>query len=361
MSKPRNKTNRRWLHYLGVLAAAGLLTVGAATPAMGNGPSSALMMVNNALPLIFRNTNSDSVWLDYHLASSSGECDNFGLWITPNHSYRSIDGDFNSGFGDADIKSYGVTLGFDGWVNEKFRLGLFAGVNSTELDSDFQDIDGDDFQLGVYGQAFLPEGFRLNVGLGYSWQNYDAERRVYVAGIPDVTQRIKSEFDGNTLIAAIELNKAFSLDYNMFLRPSIGYTYMGTELDSYRETSTKRGQVGDLSQRVSGTDYDLHLIRVGTDIGWTTENAAVIGRVYYVGNAGDDQPETNARLQYNTGAFNNTFKIYGAGYDDSMANLGLTVKVAAPTESTHFAIDYDALLGSNTTTHNVNLTFKYEW
>jgi Autotransporter beta-domain. len=330
------------------------------TMAMGNTLNAAMMMINNPLSGIFQNNNNLHAQTESRLAKSAGDCENFGLWITPNASFRSIDGDYGRGYGDVDIKSYGVTVGFDGWINDQFRLGLFAGVNSTDLDGDFQDIDGDDFQLGVYGQAFLPQGFTLNLGLAYSWQNYDANRRVYNTQDAGFNQRIKSDFDGNTLIAAIELSKTFSLDYDMFLRPAIGYTYMGTELDSYREKSTLLSNSPyNLAQRVGETDFDQHLFRVGTDIGWATDNAAVIGRVYYVGNAGDDQPETNARFRY-ANANVPSFKIYGAEYDDSMANLGLTVKVA-PSENSHFAIDYDALLGSNSTTHNVNLTFKYEW
>jgi len=317
---------------------------------------------NNALTGIMNNLSTLHPQMENRIANSAGECETYGLWITPSFSFSSIDGDYKNGNGgDVDIKTYGLTVGFDGWINEQFRLGLFAGVSGGELDGDFQDIDSDAFQIGTYGQVVLPQGFMLNVGLGYSWQNYDAKRDL-ITGIVDQNgdsfdQRIKSDFDGNTLTAAIELNKTFALDYNMFLRPAIGYTYMGTELDSYREKSNAVTQAVNLSQRVNETDYDLHLFRIGTDIGWTGEMASVVGRAYYVGNAGDTDVKTRARLVNVPGS---AFTIRGAEYDDSMANLGLTLKVA-PTENTHFAIDYDALLGSNSTNHNVNLTFKYEW
>lgn len=323
--------------------------------AMGHTLNAAHMTTNNVLLPIMNNLNTLHPQTENRIARSAGDSENFGLWITPNFSYRSIDGDYAKGYGgDIDIRNYGVTLGFDSWLNEQFRLGLFAGFNSGDLDADFENIDSDDFQLGVYGQAVLPEGFMLNAGFAYGWQSYDAKRHV-ITGVTDYDQRIKSSFDGNTVTAALELNKVFSLDYDMFLRPTIGYTYMGVDLDSYREKSDN--WVNNLSQKVKDTSYDLHLIRVGTDIGWTAENAAVIGRLYYVGNAGDTDVKTRANLVSTPEA---PFTIRGAEYDDNMANLGLTLKVA-PAENSHFAVDYDALLGSKSTTHNVNLTYKLEW
>lgn len=323
--------------------------------AMGHTLNAVHMVTNNSLLPIMNNLNTLHPQTENRIASSSGDCETFGLWITPNFSYRSIDGDYAGGYGgDVDIKNYGVTLGFDGWINEQFRLGLFASFNSGELDADYEDIDSDDIQIGVYGQAVLPAGFMLNAGFAYGWQDYDASRQVQT-GVTGYDQKIKSSFDGNTITAALELNKVFSLDYNMFLRPSISYTYMGVELDSYREKSNNL--VNNLSQKVDETDYDVHLIRVGTDIGWSVENAAIIGRLYYVGNAGDTDVKTRAHL---ISTPQQRFTVRGVEYDDSMANLGLTLKIA-PSDNSHFAIDYDALLGSNSASHNVNLTFKYEW
>lgn len=348
--------NARLAYHLGTQASNEEITM-----AMGNTLNAALMMVSNPLDPIMKNLNTLHPQAGHALATSAGECETYGLWVTPNFSFRSVDGNYGRGYGDIDIKSYGVTLGGDAWVNEQFRVGGFFAINSSELDGDFQDIDGDDFQVGAYGQAVLGEGVMLNVGMAYGWQSYDASRKVYIAGQPNASQRIKSDFDANTLSFVAEVNKTFALDYGMYARPSISYTYLGTELDSYREKSNLASDSPwNLAQRVGSTDFDLHLFRVGTDIGWTNENSAVIGRVYYVGNAGDDQPENTARFLNAAPVGTPSFKIYGAEYDDSMANLGLTLKVA-PTVNTHVAIDYDALLGSNSETHNVNLSFKYEW
>ena len=105
----------------------------------------------------------------------------------------------------------------------------------------------------------------------------------------------------------------------MFVRPAVGYTYMNTEIDGYREKSSLgRDNINNLAQRVKGTDYDLHLFRLGTDIGTTGEDWNLTGRTYYVGNAGDRQPETRANLSsphVNSGADARGLK--GSGAEDS--------------------------------------------
>lgn len=326
------------------------------TMAMGNTLNAAFMTINNPLDSIFRNNNN------FHERGANGvardtDCENVGLWITPNLNYRSFDDNYGKGYGGFDIKSYGVTAGVGTCINKQFRLGIFAGLNDSELNGDFQKITSDDIQLGVYGQAVLPADFRINAGFAYIWHDFDARRDVFVTGENGTRQRINSNFDGDTVIAALELNKTFYMEDNLFMRPGVGYTYMGTKLDSYTESSNG-AKDWNLAQKVDSTDFDLHLFKVGTDIGWAAENASVVGRAYYVGNAGDKQPKTKAGFAHNPGG--PLFNVVGAEYDTSMANLGLTLNVS-PGESSHFALSYDTLLGSHTTAHNVSLTFSYEW
>ena len=164
---------------------------------------------------------------------------------------------------------------------------------------------------------------------------------------------------------AAEVSKTISVpEYNMFVRPAVGYTYMNTEIDGYREKSSLgRDNINNLAQRVKGTDYDLHLFRLGTDIGTTGEDWNLTGRIYYVGNAGDRQPETRATLSSAhviSGADARGFKVRGAEYDRHMFNPGLSLKVS-PNECTSVVLDYDALVGANSESHNVNMTIRYDF
>ncbi|MDL2260317.1 autotransporter domain-containing protein, partial [Deltaproteobacteria bacterium OttesenSCG-928-K17] len=246
----------------------------------------AVRLTANPMSGIINNLNTMHPQTENRIAHSAGDTERFGLWATPNFSYTSVDGNYSRGLGgDFTVKNYGVTLGFDAWANDRFRLGVFGSYNSGKLDGDYEDIESDDIQLGVYGQAALPEGFMLNVGFAYGWQDYNAKRDIYGGPLNAYNQRIKSDFDGNTITASVELNKAFALDYNMFLRPSLGYTYIGNELDGYTERSNAAPGFS-LAQKTNDTDFDLHLFRAGTDIGWSGEYASIVGRLYWVGNAG---------------------------------------------------------------------------
>ncbi len=328
------------------------------TAAMGNTLSAALMM--NGARTHFNNLHPR---FEEQRATSAGEMDLNGLWATGGFTFVKLDEDFRHGYDGFDARNYGVTIGYDRWLSDQFRLGAYLGFNNGKLDGDYQTIDSDDVQLGIYAHAELDYGVDLNVAMAYGWQSYDADRRVVLSNMPAANQKIKSDFDGNTFGVDLSVSRTFGLDYGMFVRPTFGYTYLGTELDSYRERSTLAStDYFNLAQKVSGTDFDLHLFRLGTDIGWACDNATVIGRAYYVGNAGDDQPKSRAYLTGSVlpSAATRSFNIYGAKYDKNMANLGLTLKVA-PADNAFFAIDYDALLGSNSTSHNVNLSYKYEF
>ncbi|UQZ91386.1 hypothetical protein C4J81_18990 (plasmid) [Deltaproteobacteria bacterium Smac51] len=323
--------------------------------AMGNTLSAVHMLATSGMNNIMAAFNSVHPTADHRIANSAGESENWGLWLTPSFSYTSVDDDYSQGYGGFDVKTAGVTMGLDYQFTDSFRAGLFAGYTGGELDGDYQDIDSDDMQVGLYAQATLPAGFTLNLGAAYGWQSFDADRDVRL-GLTDYNQKIKSSFDGNTVSAALELNKIFNFEGDWHLRPGIGYTYVGTELDAYREKSSAAAKYS-LAQEVEETDFDLHLFKVGTDIGWTSETASVVGRLYYVGNAGDTDVDTKASFR---AAPNAPFTIKGAEYDRSMANLGVSLKVA-PSDGASVVLDYDALLGSKSQSHNVNLTFRYEF
>ncbi|MDL2259372.1 hypothetical protein LJB99_00640 [Deltaproteobacteria bacterium OttesenSCG-928-K17] len=332
--------------------------------AMGNTISATMMVTGgDSLNPSFRRLNNNTTRYDNMVAQSAGDGDLNGLWATPSFSYSEVDGDHGKGYDEFTVTNRGLTFGYDRWVEGQVRLGAFLGFNSGKLDGDWQDIDSDTVQIGAYGQAQLPEGYNMNFGVGYSWHEFEASRNVTLAHVPAANQRIKSDFDGNTITASVEVNKTFAFApyEEVYVKPSVGYTYVGTELDSYNERSNN--STHNLAQKVKGTDFDLHLFRLGADIGTTRDDWNLVGRVYYVGNAGDTQPTTSATLRGAHSSANASargFKVYGAKYDRHMFNPGVSLKVA-PSDCSTVSIDYDLLIGSETETHNVNLSYKYEF
>ncbi|UQZ89179.1 hypothetical protein C4J81_08200 [Deltaproteobacteria bacterium Smac51] len=298
-------------------------------------------------------------------APSSGSNDGRpnGMWITPSYSKMSVDGNYKKGYGDLDVKSFGMTFGYDQWVNENARLGAFFSYSHPELSTDYQDIDADDFQLGFYGQGILPNGVIMNAGFAMGWQDYSSKRKIRLSGISGYNQELKADYNGDSFSAALEFSRPFALENDMFLRPSISYAYQKVSLDEIKESSTVVDQARNLAQKISSTSFDTQLVRLGTDIGWVNPDntLTVTGKAYWVANVGDTQPQGSAKfISAGDGAL--PFKVRGAEYNENMANLGFGLKFnPAGQDGLTISLDYDALLGSKASSHNVGLMIRYEF
>lgn len=300
------------------------------------------------------------------IAPASGSADERpnGLWIAPQYAQMSMDGDYANGYGDADVKSVGVVLGYDKWVNENGRLGAFMSYSSPELEDDFQDISADDLQFGVYAQGIAPNGVIVNGALAMGRQDYNSRRDVKFRdpNMGDFNQELKADYGGKTMNAALEVSRPVELNNGVYMRPSIGYSYQNIKLKDIKEESTV-ANAKSLAQKISSNSFNIQQARLGTDIGWVNpDNTVTVGaRAFLVANMGDTQPEGRAAF---ISAGNNAqkFNVYGAELDDAMANLGLGLKFTpSGAEGMIISLDYDAMLGSNTQAHSLGLMFRYEF
>lgn len=329
---------------------------------MGNIPNAALgAALSGNVNQVMSHLNSTLSPAMPGFAGPSGAAQ--GLWITPAYSMTDITGDQQNGYGDMEIKNPGVTIGYDRWINERIKLGVFAAMSQPKIEGDYQTIDTKNMQAGLYGQAQLNYGINVNMGLAYSTQSHDAEREIpadILAGAaPFAAQKIDSSFGGDTISAALEVSRLYPLAANSFIRPTVGYSYVATSVDGYSEKSTAAAPGDSLAQKVESTDMTMHLVRVGAEGGWSNDLTTVTGRLFWVGNMGDTQPKTQAALITDDSI---PFNIIGAEYDKNMVNIGLGVKYVPPqTQGLTFGLNYDALLGSNAKNHSLSLMMRYEF
>ncbi len=323
---------------------------------MGNVPNAAMAAaLSDNMGQVMGHLNSTLSVAMPGFAGPSGAAS--GLWIAPGYSLTKVSGSPKDGYGDLEIKNPGVTLGYDRWVNDRIRLGVFAAMNQPKTEGDNETVDTDHMQAGLYGQARLNYGINVNMGLAYSRQSHDAERRIRSTLLAGYDQVVSSSFDSDALSAAVEVSRLYPLANNAFVRPTLGYSYVAASVDGFTEKSNN--QNNNLAQKVKDTDFTMHLLRLGAEGGWSNDVTTVTGRLFWVGNMGDTQPRTQAALITNESM---PFTLVGAEYDKNMVNIGLGVKYAPPqTRGLTLGLNYDALLGSNAKNHNLSLMVRYEF
>ncbi len=346
------------------------------TQIMGNTLSSSMSMVQSGATLAFGRLNTTVPRPFGESAARSGEAlssldfrsfsctDNRranGLWATPGYTNQSVDGDYNNGYGDFDVKGFGVNVGYDRWLNDVFRIGGFFSYGRPELDGDYQNIDADDVQTGLYGQGLLPGGVVMNAGFALGWQDYTSKRSIRLNGLPEVNQDLRADYNGKSIGFALEISRPVALENNIVLRPALGYTYQRVYLDEIGETSSLPSGPNNLAQRIAGSRFVTQQVRLGTDIGWTNDRdtLSLSGRAYWVANVGDKQPTGTARfIHAGFGAL--PFSVVGARYSDHMANLGASIVMRpAAVRGLSVGVEYDLLWGGRSTNHNVGVKFGF--
>jgi outer membrane autotransporter protein len=195
-------------------------------------------------------------------------------------------------------------------------------------------------------------------------QDFNSRRDIIFTDpvVSDFNQELKADYDGQTISAAMEVSRPTPLSNNVFVRPSIGYSYQNIKLDEIRE-SAAIDQARSLAQRISSSSFNIQQARIGADINWVNPNNTVTvgARAFLVANLGDTQPEGTARFISASGS-SLPFKVRGAELDDTMANLGLGLKFTpAGAEGLVISLDYDAMLGSNSQAHSLGLMLRYEF
>ncbi|MCC8109861.1 MAG: autotransporter domain-containing protein [Planctomycetes bacterium] len=336
---------------------------------MGNTLNSSAFLVQNATSVALNHLNATAPRPAINGAGpvnppyGGGNARQNGLWATPGYNYLSVDSDYKKGYGDFDVKAAGVTLGYDRWINTSGRLGAFFNYGRPKLDGSYQKIEADDVQFGFYGQGLFRNGFIVNVGVALGWQDYESRRSIRLSGLDEFNQDLKADYHGHSFSLALEVVRPVALENNIFLRPSLGYTFQGIHLSEIKETTNMADGRKNLAQKISGTTFQRQSVRLGTDIGWSSqpETVTLIGRAYWVANVGDKQPRGTAVFT-SAGGGALPFTVRGAKYDEHMANLGLGLQVRpASARGLLIGVDYDALLGSKAISHNLGLKLLYEF
>lgn len=122
----------------------------------------------------------------------------------------------------------GVDLAFDG-----ARVGLAGGYTRTEFNIGQRGSNGRVQTLHLLGYGGGEIGpISLRAGIGYAWSDNRVDRHVVFAG---VNERLRADYDGNTLYSFLEAGHGFALGGGS-LQPYLGFESYRVKTDAFAET-----------------------------------------------------------------------------------------------------------------------------
>lgn len=201
------------------------------------------------------------------------------FWLKPFGSWA--DQKNTGGVAGFDVDTYGIAAGFDGLMNDNYRLGIAFAYANSDVDSKSsvapQSLQTDVYQLVGYGSYALSENIDLNFQIDVGHNSNKGQRTIAFT-----STTASSDFDSLSAHAGVEVAKNFDVSGKTTFTPSIRTDYTWIEDESYDESGAgvlnlnveKRsttellvGVDGKLTHQVSdetkftaniGVAYDLH-------------------------------------------------------------------------------------------------------
>jgi len=160
-----------------------------------------------------------------------------GLWLTPSVSW--LDDDYIASRYDGNL--YLIMAGADYKITDRVLLGVSAGYEDTELDTQFNDgtFQSKGVTIAPYIGYVIMEGLTADAILAYTFINNDVER--------DRTgQRLAGDYDSGRSMISVNLNY-YTLLNNWSLSAVGGYMYVSEDQDAYIQTGAYTNSVGQFT------------------------------------------------------------------------------------------------------------------
>ena len=152
-----------------------------------------------------------------------------GAWI---QGYGGIsEQDNKNGISGYDADTYGIAIGADKKINDRFTLGVSGSASKTDVDnnSGSKKTDVDSYQVNLYG-SWEKGQYYVDGIVGAAFNNYETTRSV----APASTAR--ADFDGQTYVAKAETGYIHTMKNGVQLTPNASLTYAHNTVDNYTET-----------------------------------------------------------------------------------------------------------------------------
>jgi len=161
-----------------------------------------------------------------------------GVWLTPAVSW--LDDDNRNTMYDGNL--YLIMAGADYKVTDRLLLGVSAGYEDTDLDTQFNDgtFQSQGFTIAPYLGFVILDGLTADAVFGYTFSNNDVERDRTTG------QMLTGDYDSGRSMVSANLNY-YALLNNWSLSAITGYMYVSEHQDAYTQTGASENDVGQFT------------------------------------------------------------------------------------------------------------------
>ncbi len=266
--------------------------------------------------------------------SSDIKQDEDGAWVSLLGHWEHASGNDNAtGFHDS---TFGVLLGADNELADRWRLGLATGYTRTSLHGDGASADSDNYHLAVYaGKTY--DNLALRAGSAYTWHRIETSRGIGYYGQSD---NARARYNAGT--GQIFAEAGYRLDNTWFnLEPFANLAWV-----NYRsEDMAEKGGAAALSADSQSTSATLSTLGMRADKRWSTGKDSTVtlrGELGWQHQYNATEREVGLRFAGTDAAFNTA--TVAASRDGMVMKAGAEINV---TKSVAVSLNYSGLFSPN--------------
>ncbi|WP_054195299.1 autotransporter outer membrane beta-barrel domain-containing protein [Helicobacter pullorum] len=134
-----------------------------------------------------------------------------------------------SHYKDSDTSDYGINFGYDKEIKDSFFGGIYGSVSKRNMKAENMDLDGYNYNIGLYGRSHLTKAVELDM-LGY-YTNSQSEYTRTFAGIGNNT----ASYDTHNIGFQARLGYRVKFENGHSLKPYIGFFGSYYHMPQYKE------------------------------------------------------------------------------------------------------------------------------
>lgn len=304
-------------------------------------------LVNNSRHV--RDTLNERLRQDFGVTDSNNiKQDENGVWVSLLGNWEHASGNDNtSGFHDS---TFGILIGVDNEVADRWRFGGATGYSRTSLHGDAASANSDNYQVALYaGKAY--DNLNLRAGTTYTWHRIETSRAIDYYGQSD---KARSRYNAGT--GQIFAEAGYRLD-NIWqnLEPFANLAWV-----NYRSGDMKEnGGAATLKADSQSTSATLTTLGVRADQHWSVGKDSSItlrGELGWQHQYNDTEREAGLHFIDSNVSFNTA--TVPASRDGIVMKAGADVSV---TKSINISFYYSGLLTNNYQDNGINASVVWNF
>lgn len=211
-------------------------------------------------------------------------------------------------------QSYGVVLGRDEKVDDRWRAGMFFAYGKNDINSNIAKSASRDYRLGVYG-GYNKEAVDIYTYLDYGKQDNEANRYLHQLGM-----QADSRYDSNTLRFGVEAKYNFQYAKEKAWQVS---PYAGINVTSYNQDGYMEHGAGVFSQQAEKMHNNYGTGEIGLEVARQMSKGGYAVSLGYKKVFSGSNPEMTIAYSGNPGE---KLKISGNKQDTEYIVLGINAQ-----------------------------------